>query len=233
MTNYFSAITSIGVGIVTTYSLIVPTAGNRPVTSFRFPDRISLNSWQQLNSFALITTEEKTLEDREDVLEYLELENQEIVQSSQGYGYTKDNINLEVEMRYVVGTAGRVNAYIQKYTDIPLKDLRAQKIEQIKDIGYHILFTNGDRAYLISCIAFNGSGSVTAAQFAQYFREHNSQSQVWLDWLKGKASLRDRRCLWTQLSIPVDRAEPQLTYKTLENFWVDWHQWWKPRFPSL
>ena len=232
MTNYFSAIVSIGVSIATVYSLIVPTAGNQPVNPFAFPDRIALDSWQQSNSFPLFTPT-KTLTDREYAEEYLELENKERVKSSKGYSYIKDDIHLKIEMRYAVGTAGRINAYIHKYTTIPLQDLHSQKIEQIADIGYHSLFTSGDRAYLTSCIACNGKSSITAAQFAQHFRSHNSQSQVWLDWLKGKASLRDRRCLWTQLSIPANKSEPHLAYKILERAWVDWYHWWKLRFPSL
>lgn len=219
--------------MVTVYSLIVPTAGNRSVAPFVFPERITLNTWQQSNSFPVITSPKKVLEDSEDTFEYLELENKEIVQSSRGYSYTKDDINLTVEMRYVLGTAGRVDAYLQKYTHIPLKDLQAGKTRQLKDIGYHTLFTSGDRAYLITCIAFNGNSSVTAQQFARYFRDRNSQYQVWVDWLKGKASLRDRRCLWTHLSVALNSSTPQTAYKLLELAWVDLYNWWLPRFPSL
>jgi cyanosortase A-associated protein len=63
--------------------------------------------------------------------------------------------------------------------------------------------------------------------------QENNFLKVFLAWLLGKASIRDRRCLWTQLSIPVTELEPKQAYLILEKSWQEWYQWWQPRFPSL
>ncbi len=223
--SYFVAATSLGVSFVAIYSLIIPSAGDRPVADFVFPDRIPLNTWQQQDNHK-ITTKVNHTETEED-------ENLEIVQSANGYSYRQDNQDLTIEMRYLVGTPGDIAKYLQKYTDIPISDFKSKQIENIEAIGYHALFTSGDRAYLSSCIMSNGNSNVNAQQFSQHLSNTNRQYQVWLDWLQGKASIRDRRCLWTNLSISLNNSSPQLAYQTLETAWVDWYKWWKPQFPKL
>jgi len=44
-------------------------------------------------------------------------------------------------------------------------------------------------------------------------------------------AFRDKRCLWTHLSIPLNRSS-RGCYVILENAWFSWYQWC-PRFPKL
>ena len=222
------AATSIGVSIVAIYSMIVPSAGDRPVSDFVFPDRIPLNAWQQQDSQALTTKAKPRAKETEEAEQDLE-----IVKSAHSYDYTQGSQNINIEMRYLVGTAGGIDKYLRKYTDIPIEDFKSKQIEKIEAVGYHTLFTSGDRAYLSSCMVAGGDSNVNPQQFSQHLGNTNRQYQVWLDWLKGKASIRDRRCLWTHLSVSLKNSSPQLAYKTLETAWVDWYQWWKPQFPNL
>jgi len=221
----FLAITSIGISLATLYTFIAPTAGNRPVSSFEFPDRIPLNSWQQVDSKSAINS----LFDPQKPAQ----ESQELVQSAHDYRYSQNGSDLQVEMRYVVGTRGDVNSYLHEYTEIPPKAIESQKIEQLEGVGHYALFTSGNRAYLSSCISPRSLSNVTQKQFSDNRYSNDFQPQILLDWLQGTASIRDRRCLWTHLSTPISKSDPQIAYKTLETAWIDWYQWWQPRFPTL
>ncbi len=222
------AATSIGVSVVGVYSLIVPSVGKQSVTDFVFPDRIPLNAWQQKNSHSLSTQVKSQTKETEEAAS-----DSEIVKSAHSYNYIQDSQNLTIEMRYLVGTAGSIDNYLRKYTNIPIADFKSKQVENIEAVGYHTLFTSGDRAYLSSCMVAGGDSNVNPQQFSQHLNKTNLQYQVWLDWLKGKASIRDRRCLWTHLSLSLKNSSPQLAYQTLETAWVDWYQWWKPQFPEL
>lgn len=224
------AVTSIGVTIVAIYSFIVPSVGKLFVADFVFPKRIPLIAWQQKNSYSL-TTKAK-LEAKK--AEKAELDS-EIVKSAHSYNYIQDSKNLTIEMRYLVGSTGNIDKYLRKYTNIATADFKSKQIKNIERIGYHVLFTSGNRAYLSSCIVAQGNSKVNPQQFSQQLNKINLQAQVWLDWLtvKEKVSIRDRRCLWTHLSLSLNNSSPQLAYQTLETIWVNWYQWWKPQFPKL
>jgi cyanosortase A-associated protein len=221
----FLATTSIGISLATLYTLIAPTAGNRPVSSFEFPDHIPLNSWQQVDSKSRINSLFSPPKPAP--------KSQEFLQSAHNYHYSQNGSDLQVEVRYLVGTRGDVNSYLQEYTEIPPEAIESQKIEQLKEVGYYTLLTSGDRAYLSSCISPRSLSSATQKQFSENRDSNDFQPQVWLNWLQGTASIRDRRCLWTHLSTPIPKSNPEIAYRILETAWSDWYRWWLPRFPSL
>ncbi len=217
----FLAATCAGMCLVTAYSFIEPTAGNRQAASFIFPDSVTLNSWQPKAGESL--TEEKT-----------EIENkQDLIQSSRSYTYSKDGILLRVEIRYLVGTRGDISNLIQEQTGIPPAVIKQAEEQQLAGVGFHTRFVYQDRAYLSSCINPSGSSTVTGKQFSQNLYANSLNYDLLLAWLLGKASIRDRRCLWTQLSIPVTELESEKAYSILEKAWQEWYGWWQPRFPSL
>jgi cyanosortase A-associated protein len=48
----------------------------------------------------------------------------------------------------------------------------------------------------------------------------------------GQEGLKDRRCLWAHLSVPLKNSSPEAAYQVLEKAWFSWYQWWQPRFPK-
>jgi cyanosortase A-associated protein len=230
----FLATTAIGISLVTVYTLIEPTAGNRSVASFDFPSDIPLNNWQQLDSKPLNIT--------------VQSNNPERLESGRSYQYNKKNTQmaegtssaderqrqiLEIEARYIIGSRGYVENYISKYTDIAPKAFKAEQIKYSKEIGYYFLFKDNHRAYLSSCISPRSQSTVTQKQFASNRYQADLKPNVLFNWLLGKASIRDSRCLWMQLSMPLNTSEAQITYATLQEAWSDWYRWWLTHFPSL
>jgi cyanosortase A-associated protein len=218
----FLAITAIGVSLVTLYSIVEPIAGNRPVASFDFPSNIPLNNWQELESKPLnISTEFKDSHNREQL------------EAAHSYEYTKNEAKIAIEARYMVGSRGHVDSYISQYTKIAPQALKPEIIEYREGIGYYRLFSDKNRAYLSSCISPRSQSSVTQRQFASNRYQADLKPEIIFNWLLGKTSIRDSRCLWMQLSMPLHTSEPQSAYATLEEVWSDWYHWWLPHFPSL
>jgi cyanosortase A-associated protein len=152
----FLATTCAGVCLITAYSFIEPTAGNRQVASFIFPDSVPLNSWQPIASESLTNKKTKT-EDK-----------QEFIESSKGYTYSQDGIPLRLEMRYLVGTRGDITNVIQEQTAIPLEVVKPKE-KKLAGVGFHTLFVYQNQAYLSSCINPSGDSTVTGKQFSQGF----------------------------------------------------------------
>jgi cyanosortase A-associated protein len=222
----FLATVSIGIALTALYSLVIPTAGNRSVSSYIFPDRIFLSSWQLITSKSLNVPQDSSTSSRK-----------EQIKSRKSYSYIKDNHKLDIEMQYIVGTRGDVYQYFYQYTDISWqivsRKYRTQNMKYQPGVGHYILFTYGDRAYLSSCINPNGENNVTQAQFSHNLNQIPWKSRILLDWLLGKSIIRDRRCLWTQLSLPLNKLEVSTAYQILKHNWIDWSDWWKSNFPDL
>jgi cyanosortase A-associated protein len=218
----FLATTAMGIGMVVLYVLIEPTAGNRPVSSFEFPSQIPLNTWQQLDSKSLeISTQSRAPH------------NPERLESGRSYQYTKNDTKIAIEARYLVGSRGHVDSYISQYIQVDSQALKPEKIEYLEGIGYYRVFTFENRAYLSSCISPRSHSSVTQKQFASSRYQADLKPKIIFNWLLGKASIRDHRCLWTHLSTTISKSDPKIAYETLETAWIDWYRWWLPRFPSL
>lgn len=225
--NIFLRITSISIGLTTAYSLIVSSAGNHSVSSFSFPQRIELPAWQLISSKSFNIGKNSEVSNR----------GKERVKSAQNYTYIKNGDRLNINVRYIVGTRGDVYEYFYIYTDIPYRVVnRKNKTKNMKyreEIGYYLLFNDGKRAYLSSCTNPDRENNVTQAQFSQNLNDIDWQSEIWLNWLLGKSVIRDRRCLWTYLSMPIDKSNLRDVYQILETAWIDWYDLWKPGFPRL
>ena len=219
--NSFLSLTCIGICLATVYSLIQPTVGNRQVSSFSFPERIPLNSWQLVKTEPIINSQKE--KDK----------HEELMASAKSYTYSQDNISLEVEMRYLVGTRGNVHKILEAQTDIPSEILEKADIKQLENIGYHTLFTYQNKAYLSSCINSRGHTTVNHKQFSQNRYTHDLKYGLLLPWLLGKETIRDRRCLLVNLSTPIENSKAKKAYTILQQTWKNWHQWWQPRFPAL
>ena len=219
--NNFLGLICIGFSLATAYSIIEPTVGNRQVSSFNFPDRIPLKSWQLLGTESIV---ESKAENKE---------REEVIASAKNYTYSKDNLALKVEMFYLVGTRGNIPSILEDRVAIPAEVLEKAETKRAADIGFYTIFHHRDRAYLSSCINSRGNTTVNQKQFSQNRYKHDLKYTLILPWLLGKESIRDRRCLLANLSLPLDNLSPEIAYEILKEVWQDWYSWWQPQFPTL
>lgn len=197
------------------------TAGNRSVTPFTSPSVVPLAGWQFTKSLPLTLPEV----DSED--------NYGIVSTSRQYNYRQESQQLEVEIHYETGTLGNFYSYIKYYSPMQWDSLELmQDSLHQKGVGFYNMFVSQGRSHLVACINPRGGSTVTPTQFSANRRTYDLQFQRLLPWFLGKESLIDRRCLWTHLSMPLDRMSAKTTYPILEKAWQSWYHWWSDRFPQ-
>ncbi|MCT7986776.1 cyanoexosortase A system-associated protein [Laspinema olomoucense] len=193
--------------------LFYPTSSKSTVTPFSFPQNIPLTKWQPLPN-------EPIQENKEPHIIAATL-----------YQYHKNNLHLDIEMRYFIKTNGDIQKMAEKHFDAETSPGKLT-IHHQEGIGFYGLAATAERAYLSSCINPYGGSTVTAEQFRNNRNTYDLQIARLVPWLLGQQELRDFRCLWTILSVSLEDTTAEQAYPVLENAWVSWYAWWQPRFPK-
>ena len=197
--------------------ILYPTSSDRPVSSFVFPSKVALPGWQLLESKPLET---------------LATDNHQYI-SGKYYRYIHKGLSLDVQMRYLVNTDGDVKNLLKKYTPIRFwAEQVLPVVPQQQGVGFYSLFVYDEKAYLSACINSRGGSTVTDRQFRRNRNLYDVPSSRLLLWLLSQAELRDERCLWAHMSVPVKDSSTDDAYKTLEKAWFSWYKWWSQRFPN-
>jgi cyanosortase A-associated protein len=201
--------------------ILDPTIGKRKVTPFVFPSVVPLPQWQLVTSHLL---QDQTIE-RPSL--------PKLVLLGRHYRYIQNDLPLDIKMFYEVETNGNVKQLIKDHTDIKfLLNQPLLVLRQHEQLGFYGLFVYQKRAYLDACINSRGGSTFTKEQFSYNRMHYDLTFNRIVLWLLGQQALRDRRCLWTHLSIPLNQSSRESAYAVLEKAWFDWYQWWRPRFPK-
>lgn len=185
-----------------------PVSNKSDITSFVFPEKIPLPQWQQVSSISLPQSTAKNIE----------------VTAQKSYRYTQNHLPIDIEMRYV--KSGDVPWLIKTFRSISTSGI----VRQHQEIGFYGLGIDKQQAYLSACINPQGDSTFTSEQFNQNLYKLNSKNI--LSWLQGERNLKDKRCLWTHLTVNLENSSPETAYQILENAWFSWYRWWKPQFPE-
>ena len=201
-------------------SIIDPQAGRKSPAKFVFPDEIPLPGWNfvssQKNETKILPTDEA----------------KDIIQDGKDYKFTYKNRSLDIDIFYLSKTRGNIKQLLKEYFNVDEHTLKSIQIKQTNQ-NHYSLFVNQDRAYLSACINPFGHSTVTQRQFSQNLNNRLLNLRLVGNWLLGRDSIRDRRCLWTIMSIPNHQETSQELNQTLEQTWEDYHRWWQKRFPDL
>jgi cyanosortase A-associated protein len=192
-----------------------PSQPNSTLSTYTFPATVPLTGWQAVESRPVERSSLTPLNDR----------------AGNRYRYTQQQIELEIEIRYIVGTDGDIKKFIAQYIKPaqPLNQLQWET-RQTQTGGSYALFVDQGNVYLSSCINPYGESTVTDREF-KYNRNFYDIRYRLLPWLLGK-SLKDERCLWTIASTPLQNTTPESLYPLLEQVWVEWNEWWRLHFPA-
>ena len=225
--NLFLATISIGITLVTFYAIANPQVGNRQVADFAFPQEIPLKNWQQLSSESLAVPVKPD-------------DNGELIKSAKRYLYQKEDLNLLLEIRYFVGTRGYVSNLLKEYFELSPAIMAKQQVKTISGIGSYLFIEVENRNhtpkyinYLSSCLTSVGDSIAEPKEFSTVLNQVKLTPELIWNWLWGKESIRDRRCLWITLVISTQDQELENNYETLEQAWRELNHWWKPNFPQL
>ncbi|MEC4984967.1 MAG: cyanoexosortase A system-associated protein [Oscillatoria sp. PMC 1068.18] len=211
----------VSVSLTVVCLLVIPTAGNRQVRQYEFPEQVAFPGWKEVASFTLDESNKKDKKAYEAVL------------TGRKYQYQQEEQELEIEMRYVVGTLGSDRTYLKLHPELAVK-IRDLPFKQQKktSFGNYLLFEYQDRAHLLSCINPRGNSTINSQQFLRNRNIYDLKLERLLPWLLGQESLRDRRCLWTHLSTPLNSTSTESSYLILETAYISWYEYWSKHFPK-
>jgi cyanosortase A-associated protein len=206
------AVLFIGVLFVLLKSILFPPSNQTAATPFVFPTTVPLPQWQLLDTRPLkITNDPNFL-------------------ASKRYRYQQSPLLLTIDMHYIIQSSGDVKDFLEKHL-FSQQAATSVAIRQKVGVGFHALFTYQEKAYLSSCINSRGGSTVTFDQFRQNRNTYDVKPGRLILWFLGFQELRDFRCMWNTLSIPLDKTQPEEAYSILESAWFSWYSWWEPRFP--
>jgi cyanosortase A-associated protein len=217
----FSTLALIGVAIALGWAILNPQAGRREVRPFAFPADIPLSGWRLQNSQALTFREP-------------EVKHVNVPIAGRRFHYqaiAAPSFPLEVKAVYVVGTLAEVRGLVKQLGNIELKGNTTWTVQE-SEAGHYAWFVQADRTYLTSCLNPRGGNTVTSEEFLhnRHTLDFQPQRLAWV--LLGQEGLRDRRCLWIQISTPIQGLDPEVTRQRLKSFWLPWQAWWRDRFPQ-
>ncbi|WP_016951912.1 cyanoexosortase A system-associated protein [Anabaena sp. PCC 7108] len=205
------------VGIILTAIYLIAT--RRPISTDIFPDKISLNSWKQVKVNSLGQQKYKNpLTDNFVLMDF-----------SQDYSYLKNSQKLELQMRYVINTRGEPNPFLLNISPDLVK-YKQNDLGQQTRVSHYALYSDGQQAYLTACINPRGGSTLTSSQFMQNRYKYDVTLNRLLPWVFGQDVIRDDRCIWTQLSIPLNGSLATEIYTVLESIWDDNYSTWQSLF---
>ncbi|MEA5620207.1 cyanoexosortase A system-associated protein [Cronbergia sp. UHCC 0137] len=217
----FLAITCISIFLGLAKLILDPNAGNQKVAQFTFPQDVPLTGSEIIESQALTDIVIQKIGEYDAVI------------AGRRYEYRQNNAPIDIEIRYVIGTMGNIEGLVADNKNLTLPGSEISKsIRYQPGIGYYSQFVHKNKVYLTSCINPQGKSTVTQEQFLKNQRTYSITASSLLSWLLGEQSLLNRRCLWVNLSTPVNDVNPKLAFSKLEKAWFDLYRWWYPRFPK-
>jgi len=213
-----------GVGITVTLvslsTLFSPQIGRRQVPPLSFPSQITLNGWNRESSFPLSEDESQGNN------------NQYIQQfrSGQHYQYRQNDTEVTVELRHLGGTFGNVGGFVGRYSNLG-DAYQKGEVRSIEGLGRYQLFTDETHAYLSTCITSQGTSTIGMSEFVYKMNRNllNVNSRL-LSGLIGTRSLRERNCLWVNLSTPLQQGSPEKSYRVLESVFKKGYSKWQGLF---
>lgn len=214
-----------GLGIIVTSvtlcTLFFPQIGRRQMLPLQFPSQLSLNGWNRENSVSI--SEHKSSANNS-VQEF---------RSGQRYQYRQKEISVTVELKHLNGIFGNVGKLMNTYSNLG-KAYQKGKADSIEGVGRYQLFTNKTHAYLTTCIPSQGESTITMNGFVSQMNQHllRVDSRLLLG-LIGKRSLRERHCLWVNLSTPLQGESPETKYLILESVFQEGYPKWQGLFYSV
>lgn len=206
VTIAIAAVGAIAISVIT-----IPKFSNRP--RYQLPSQIDLPNWRSLSSQPLNLPLDSLL-------------------TAHQYLYNDYSRNHQVRIDAIY--LNRVSSFLNIIKNINIQYIESTlQLKYAANIGHYALFADQDQAYLASCINPTGQGTLTEAQFNSNQHHIDVVLSRLGSYLLGTADLRDYRCLFTVISMPIAKtASTQVNYQYLEKSWIDWHRFWQDKFPT-
>jgi cyanosortase A-associated protein len=183
-----------------------PIEGVNQIASYQFPDKIPLANWKIVDSHSSSLIGKNLKPDPSSREEYgIELDKLNKILAGRVYYYKNSSSELSVSANYIVNTLANINTYYDSFGKLSQLTNAVEKKE--KD-GLYLNFTNENQLHFTACMNSQGKTTVTSPQFISYFYSSslsNFEIGHVLNWLMGKALLKDKRCLYWKFLLIANR----------------------------
>ncbi|WP_353932503.1 cyanoexosortase A system-associated protein [Okeanomitos corallinicola TIOX110] len=207
-------LTTTWLGIILTFFYL--TVSKKTIGTNIFSEQIAVENWQQIKAQSLGKQKYDIPDDNKHFLS----------DAGHNYTYYQKNQEMQIQMRYVVNTRGEINPFLLQINQ-ELKEKANQIIEYLPEVGYYSLYNDGKQAYLTSCINPRGGSTVNSSQFMKNRYNYDININRIIPWILGKDFLRDDRCIWTQISLPLNDKVATEIYPMLKLVWQDNYITWQ------
>ncbi|MBD2325537.1 cyanoexosortase A system-associated protein [Alkalinema sp. FACHB-956] len=190
---FFRAL-SLSVWAVAIQGVMNPKMFLREYHPHPFPETLQIESFQDLTHTTLAVKNTTTPQyDR--------------ILATRQYDYTYQQKPLSLELRYVVDTEGDLGKLMDEQMGLP-KEINDTAKMLVNSIGTYRSFTYQKRAYVSTCLTPTGRAVINKTQFQKQQYLHLLEPKVWGRWAIGQGNLLEQRCIWAQISMPIQQAHP-------------------------
>lgn len=213
-------LTSLAMAVITIATLLMPQVGRREIKSLQFPSQVTLSGWEEKKSFSLVDNPETQLQLHR-------------LRGGHQYHYQQQEIEVTAALRFFSPTFGNVEQYLKKTYDPLLQDAYGQgKNSYLPDLGTYRLFHDQETAYLSACLTPEGESTINVTAYVNKTNRGIFNWNTLMPRLLGERSLRERRCLWVNLSTPLQHNSPEASYRRLESVFKAGYSQWQGLFSS-
>jgi len=213
-------LTSLAMTGITIATLLIPEVGRREIQSLQFPSQMTLSGWEEQKSVSLVDNPEPRLQLHR-------------LRSGHEYHYQQQATEVTAALRFFSPTFGNVEEYVKKTYDPPLQKAYAQgTTKYLSNLGTYHLFHDQETAYLSACLTPEGESTINVAAYMNKTNRGIFNGQTLIPRLLGQRSLRERRCLWVNLSTPLQQNSPEASYRRLESVFKAGYSQWQGLFSS-
>ncbi len=218
--SWLLPIAGVTMAITTVLTILVPQIGRREISPLQFSSQLNLSDWEQENSISLVTTPQTELTHHR-------------LRSGRKYHYKKQQRQVEAALRFISPTFGNIEKYLQKTYDKTFQIAYQQgQTNYLPSFGYYRLFKDEKQAYLSACLTPTFESTVSQRQYVSQANRQVFNWQTLIPRLLGEKSLRERRCLWVNLSTPLNSNSPETSYQLLESVFKTGYPKWQGLFKN-
>ncbi|MDR9404346.1 MAG: cyanoexosortase A system-associated protein [Halothece sp. Uz-M2-17] len=218
--SWFLSITSVMMMAVTIATFIMPEIGRREIQPLQFPPQMNLSGWTEEKSIPLVNQPETKLRF-------------ERLRSGREYHYQQQEAKVTAALRFSSPTVGRLENYIkQTYPESLTTAYQQGNTRYIPNRGNYHLFQDDEKAYLSACLTPTGESTVDFTNYVNKANRNMFEWQTLIPRLLGQKSFRERRCLWVNLSTPLNPDLPETSYKILESVFKTGYPQWQGLFEN-
>lgn len=216
--NVWLATALVSSSLVLLKLVVTPVQKPSPPT-YTFPASVPLSRWQfvQATPIGLQKLYTPSLATSVD----------DLTIAGQSYRYRRNAQPIDIEMRYFRDYSSVSDILKESTIQHDSIDFTSAR----STVGAHAIYQRSNRLFITACIPATPETTITDGELRGAQNRPGVMLHRSIPWFLGQKPLRDLRCLWTRISMPINATSPATTEQELAQAWIEWVQWWQNNYP--